>query len=40
MAQFGRVEHLGGELFNKRYTTKVLLSPTTGGILRLDAEQP
>lgn len=40
MAQFGRVEHLGGELFNKRFTTKVTLSPTTGGLLRLDAEQP
>lgn len=39
-AQFGRVEHLGGELFNKRFTTKVLLSPVTGGITKLDAEAP
>lgn len=40
MAQFGRVEHLGGELFNKKYTTHVQLSPVTGGIVKLDAAQP
>lgn len=40
MAQFGRVEHLGGDLFNKKYTTKVFLSPETGGIQRIDAEEP
>lgn len=40
MAQFGRVEHLGGELFNKKSTTHVLLSPVTGGIVKLDAVQP
>lgn len=40
MAQFGRVEHLGGELFNKRTTTHVLVSPETGGIVRIDAAQP
>lgn len=40
MAQFGRVEHLGGELFNKKYTTHVQLSPTTGGIVKIDAAKP
>jgi len=40
MAQFGRVEHLGGELFNKRTTTHVYISPETGGIVRIDAALP
>lgn len=40
MAQFGRVEHLGGELFNKKNTTHVLLSPQTGGISKIEAEKP
>lgn len=40
MAQFGRVEHLGGELFNKKNTTHVQLSPATGGIVTIEAEQP
>lgn len=40
MAQFGRVEHLGGELFNKKYTTHVILSPQTGGISKIEAEKP
>lgn len=40
LAQFGRVEHLGGELFNKKYNTRVLLSPETGGLVRIDADQP
>lgn len=40
LAQFGRVEHLGGDLFNKRYTTHVLLSPSTGGIVKIDMAQP
>lgn len=35
VAQFGRVEHLGGDLFNKKYTTHVLLNPVTGGIDRI-----
>lgn len=38
MSQFGRVEHLGGELFNKKSTTHVLISPETGGILKIDAD--
>lgn len=40
MAQFGRVEHLGGELFNKKNTTSVQLNPTTGGIYKIKAENP
>ncbi len=32
VAQFGRIEYLGGELFNKNATTKLQLSPATGGI--------
>lgn len=38
VAQFGRVEHLGGVLFNKKFNTRVLLSPTTGGIEKLELE--
>lgn len=40
MSQFGKVEHLGGELFNKKATTHVLLSPETGGIVKIDAANP
>lgn len=40
MAQFGRVEMLGGELFNKKNTTHVYFSPTTGGIVKLEGEKP
>lgn len=39
-AQFGYTELLAGELFNKRYTTKLTLNPTTGSVAKLDAEQP
>lgn len=39
LAQFGRIEHLGGVLFNKNFNTKVQLSPITGRIERLDLEQ-
>lgn len=35
--QIGRIEHLGGDLFNKKSTTHVYLHPTTGSILKLDA---
>lgn len=38
--QFGNVELLSGDLFNKRYTTHVLLNPVTGGMEKLDAEMP
>lgn len=40
MAQFGRVERLGGELFNKKSTTHVQFSPVTGGISKIEAESP
>ena len=38
--QFGNVELLSGALFNKRYTTRLLLHPISGAVDRLDAEQP
>ena len=38
--QFGNVELLSGDLFNKRYTTHLWLNPLTGGVERLEAEQP
>ena len=39
-AQFGNVELLSGELFNKHYTTHLWLNPLTGAVDRLEAEQP
>lgn len=39
MAQFGRVEHLGGELFNKKFTTKITLSPETGAITKIEGQE-
>lgn len=39
-AQFGNTEVLSDKLFNKKYTTHVIIDPTTGGLLKLDAEQP
>jgi hypothetical protein len=39
-AQFGNVELLSGELFNKRYTTHLWLNALTGAVERLEAEQP
>lgn len=38
--QFGNVELLSGELFNKRYTTHLWLDPLTGAVHRLEGEQP
>ena len=38
--QFGNVELLSAELFNKRYTTHLWLNPITGAVDRLEAEQP
>ena len=38
--QFGNVELLSGELFNKRYTTHLWLNQLTGAVERLEAEQP
>lgn len=39
-AQFGNIELLSGDLFNKHYGTRLWLNPVTGGIERLEAEQP
>lgn len=39
-AQFGNVELLSGDLFNKHYGTRLWLNPLTGGIDKLEAEQP
>ena len=39
-AQFGNVELLSGALFNKKYTTRLLLHPLTGAVEKLEAEQP
>lgn len=39
-SQFGRIEHLGGALFNKKMQTSVQLSPTTGGLVKLDMVLP
>lgn len=39
MAQFGRTEHLGGTLFNKKFNTKVWLSPTTGNVEKIELDQ-
>ncbi len=39
MSQFGYIEYLGGELFNKRMTTRVYLSPQTGGIQKIEGNQ-
>ena len=38
--QFGNVELLSGELFNKRYTTHLWLNRLTGAVEKLEAEQP
>jgi len=39
-AQFGNVELLSGDLFNKHFGTRLWLNPTTGAIDKLEAEQP
>lgn len=39
-AQFGNVELLSGDLFNKHYDTHLWLNPVTGAVDRLEAEQP
>lgn len=38
--QFGNVELLSADLFNKRFTTHVWLNPVTGAVDKLEAEQP
>ena len=37
-AQFGRVEMLSGALFGKKFTSKIQLDPTNGGIVELKTE--
>ena len=37
-AQFGNVELLSGDLFNKHYTTQLWISPVTGAVERLQAD--
>ena len=39
-AQFGYSEMLAGDIFNKKFTTHLTLIPETGGISKLDLEQP
>lgn len=36
MAQYGRIENLGGELFNNQFRTHVTVSPINGGILKIE----
>lgn len=38
--QFGYVELLSGDLFNKKFTTHLTLNPQTGAVEKLDLEQP
>jgi hypothetical protein len=38
--QFGNVELLSAELFNKHYTTHLWLNQLTGAVEKLEAEQP
>lgn len=38
--QFGSVELLSGDLFNKHFGTRLWLNPLTGGIEKIEAEQP
>lgn len=38
--QYGNTELLSGDLFNKRFTTHLTLDPITGGVAKLEAEQP
>lgn len=38
--QFGRVELLSGDLFNKRFTTHLTLDPQSGAVDKLTAEEP
>ena len=38
--QFGRVELLSGDLFNKHFTTRLTLDPQSGAVNKLTAEEP
>ncbi len=39
MAQFGNVEHLGADLFNKKMGTRITFYPETGGIAHVEGEE-
>lgn len=39
-AQFGHVELLADDIFNKKFTTHLTLDPETGAVLNLEVEQP
>lgn len=39
-AQFGYTEILSGELFNKRFSTQLILNPATGSVEKIDATKP
>ena len=38
--QFGRVELISGDLFNKHFTTRLTLNPESGAVEHLTAEEP
>ena len=38
--QYGQVELLDGDLFNRKFTTHLTLNPLNGKIDKLEAEQP
>ena len=38
--QFGKVELLSGDLFNKRFTTHLTIDPQSGAVKKLDVEEP
>lgn len=40
LAQFGRIENVKADLFNKKLQTSVLLSPITGALVRIDMIEP
>lgn len=37
--QFGNVELLGEELFNRKFITRIVLNPTHGGVEKIESEQ-
>ncbi|WP_298948517.1 DUF4831 family protein [uncultured Alloprevotella sp.] len=39
VAQFGKIENLGNELFNKHFNTHVTFDETTGGIIKVTSDE-
>ena len=39
VAQFGKIENLGNELFNKHFNTHVIFDETTGGIIKITSDE-